>query len=297
LHRPEIAAVSTDASLSPPTSEIRPVDRPENELSSYRAVYAPAIVSLVLGLLAALSFASSYFWIAAVLAIVFGFLALRGIARQPEALTGVKLAKAGIVLGLIFGLSSATWAVVDAQLLQLRAGAFVKQNLLKVLRERDLNAALWYKQDPVSRRGQTPEDIRKMIERQGGSDTIMFEFQAGTIARLNKQLAAEPNAELEFVKVEKSGIEGATPVALALVRVKWPPESEHEFEAGSPEAKAHEALMRDRGDFLGVLLKKKLEGRRESWWVEEYRYPYTPDSFVSEVKPVDDGHGHGGHGH
>jgi hypothetical protein len=282
--------VGTDTTSPPASPEIRPLDRPDNELASYRAVSGSAITSLVLGLASALSFASFYFWIAAAMAVAFGFLALRAIARQPEALTGAKLARAGIVLGLIFGLSSATWNWVDTLMVHRRAQNFVVSSLLPRLREHDLNSALYYKQQPESRRGKTPEDIRGQIERQGGTGTIMFEMQAGSIVKLNKQLEAEKGSDLEFLKIEKSTVEGTTPVAMALIRVIWPPETAHDLD---PEAeKAHEALFKERGDYLGVVLRNRREGRRDSWWVDDYRYPYTPDSFVPKIQPVDDGHGH-----
>jgi hypothetical protein len=34
------------------------------------------------------------------------------------------------------------------------------------------------------------------------------------------------------------------------------------------------------------------EGRGYEWWVDDFKYPYTPASAGLPEKPVDDGHGH-----
>ena len=293
--------MGTHSTMSTLGSEISSLDRPDNELSSYRAITPPAVISLLLGVLSALSFVSHTFWIATVFAVILGVLAIRAISRQPDALTGATMAHAGIALGLIFGLSSLVWGVVDNLMLQRRASTFMVDRLLPILNERDLNAALYYKEEPATRRGVTPEEFRAKIEREiGPNNQMMFEQQAGAVAKLNRHLLEEKDAKLSFKKIETTVIEGTTPVALALVQINWPQEAAHDHgEAGhdSETEKAHEEMLRERGEMLGVVLKNRREGRRDSWWVESYIYPYKGQGYVATVKPVDDGHGHGPGGH
>lgn len=287
---------------SPLGSEISPLERPDNELSSYRAISATAVVSMIFGLLSTLSFATPWFWIAAILAIVLGVQALRFISRQPDSLTGTSMARLGITLGLIFGLSSAVWGFVDDFMLKRRATNFVVSNLLPILNSRDLNAALYYKEEPATRRGVTPEEFRAKIDKEIGPDNqFMFEQRAGSVAKLNRHLTTEKDAKLEFQGIEKTVVEGTTPVALALVRVEWPQEAAHSHDGDhdhdSDQEKAHEAFVRERGEMVGVVIKNKREGRRDNWWVDTYIYPYTGQGYTAKVKPVDDGHGHGPGGH
>ena len=279
-------------------SDISAVDRPDNEISSYRAVSGSAVLAILLGVLSALSFANNWFWMASAGAVVLGILALRAIQRQPEALTGGKMARAGMVLGLVFGISSAVWGYVDNFVLSQRAQTFFQNRLLPVLNERDVNAAIYYREEPEARAGVTPEELRSRIDRKMGvNDPSMFEAQAGPIVKLNRHLELQKDAVLKFRAIEKTGAEGVTPVALGLVEIVWPsePEHAHSHEEGheeSEEEKAHELFLKERGNFMGVYMKNRRDGRRDSWWVDTYVYPYTPKSFVPSTKPLDDGHGH-----
>ena len=46
-----------------------------------------------------------------------------------------------------------------------------------------------------------------------------------------------------------------------------------------------------------VIMHGQPSTRRFEWTVETVKFPYKPDSYVREEKPVDDGHGHGSGGH
>jgi len=96
----------------------------ENELSTYRAISQLAIFSLICGVLALFSFAHLFFLAFAILAVVFGILANRAITRLPDMLTGRRLANAGMALGLVFGLISSTYTIVQSLVLTREAQQF-----------------------------------------------------------------------------------------------------------------------------------------------------------------------------
>lgn len=262
----------------------------ENEIPSYRALSPLAVTALISGLVSMLSFAHPMFLGAAVLAVIFGVLALRKIKRQPDLFTGEGLATAGVVLGLVCGLSSVTYSAVQRLLMNRRAEMFVRNNILDTLKKGDVDAALWYRLQPTARGNMSPEQVRKQFETPGQRpDPMMQMSEIGPINQIAK-LLARPNADLRLVRIEQLDWEGVTPVALALLEINAPPDE--------AEEKAHEGANHDHAHdhgpkFGAILIKSDRDGREEDWWVDRYIYPYTPNSYVAEVKPVDDGHGHG----
>jgi len=81
----------------------------EEEQQQYRVLSTLAIASLVC---AVLSFLTSLHWCLAilpVLGIVLGFLAARRISRAPKELTGRRLAQAGMILSVVFGVLGFGW--------------------------------------------------------------------------------------------------------------------------------------------------------------------------------------------
>lgn len=87
----------------------------ESEYLRYRSVSTLAVVAMVLAIV---SIASVFFVGLAflpVFGLLFGFLALRAIRRQPEELTGVQLAMVSMVIclvSLVTGITWATWVYV-----------------------------------------------------------------------------------------------------------------------------------------------------------------------------------------
>jgi hypothetical protein len=260
----------------------------ENELPAYRAIHPLAIVALVLGGLSALSFADLGFLAAAGAAVVVGLIADWKIRRLSDVLTGQGLARAGIAMGVVFGLSSVTLWTVNGFLLQREAARFARQYVADVFppaaaggtgdaaQASSIATAVWYQLPPPNRRGLSPNGAIEMLRR-AGADTL--ETQTRGVRSIQARLLADPaNQRVEYVKLEWTGYDGIKPEAWALLRVAAPPLEKF------PEAQEF-ALLVLQGDRQG--------GGRINWFVEAVVYPYKPASYVPKPAPVDDGHGHG----
>ena len=97
-------------SLESSTTILSPI---ENELPTYRAVSSLAVFSLLLGIGSVFTFADTRMAVLGVGALVAGLIALRKIKHYPDILTGARLARIGIALGLIFVLSATTFDYVQ----------------------------------------------------------------------------------------------------------------------------------------------------------------------------------------
>ena len=251
----------------------------ENEIPAYRAISPGAVVSLVFGVLAVLSYASVGFLAFAAVAVVLGFLADRKIARMPDVLTGRSLAQAGVGLGLAFGLTSLTITTVQSFIRESEAKKFAKV-YEEVLLKGSVQDVFFYGQKPALRKTTTAEKLYKDMTSKGG-DPRMMDMQTTSI-RDAKAAVGTPGAEAHFEKIERTEDDGNTLVAAALYAI-------HNDKAPPPAQKEQFAL---------AILKGQKNGGKYEWWVEELRFPYTPASYVAAPKPVDDGHGHGeGDGH
>ena len=263
-------STTTSNPYTPPASAI------ENEIPTYRAISPQAVASVILGVLAVLSFAHWIFLVCAAGAIVLGILADRKIVRQNDVLTGRGIAQAGIALGLIFGLSALTTTAVQNWLLVNQATKFAKI-YEGVLNKGSFDDAIWYGQPPMYRSGKTPLEVVTEMKksRPGGS---MFDMEHMPLMRLRERLN-EGGADIRLSEIEQYGKEGLN--AFAAVRYEL-------YAAGSTPLPEEER-------FAVVLLKGLPRGQRFDWWVEKVGFPYKPKSFQPITKPVDDGHGHGGH--
>lgn len=273
-----------DSALSEPEKKVTP-ERPaiENELPAYRAITPLAIGSLLAGLAGLLTFANLAFIAASVGGILLGILAIRQIRKQPDAFTGLGFAKAGIVLGLVSGLSAVTMSATQSFVTARGAEQFAKNQLIPLFQDRDIDSALWWRESPDGRKGLTPEDVHKRYSNPNQGGEAMFEMMAGSVARLMKELKAEPGAKVTFERVEQISTMGITPVAVITARIEWPP---HEHKEG--ETHQHG----ERGERIAIVAKCKRDGRREDWWVDDYVYPYVTNTYQEKMKAPDDGHGH-----
>jgi len=269
--------VAIDQESSPDATEPRPLRRPviENEIPTYRAVSTRAIFALICGLLSFFSFTSPLFYVFAVLAVVLGVSAERAIQRRPEMLTGRGLARAGIAMGLIFGLSIATITTVQDYLIKREAGLFAAR-YATMLKESPLADLYFVGLAPSVRATTTPqENLSRMAAAR--EDAAIDEMRFGPLKKLNEFLKAAPEHTISFVEIEGIGSEDLTPVALAVYKVEDAGDKDHE-----PE-------------FAMAVLKGTIpEGKRGyEWWIDDVRYPYQPQSYVAPTKPTgDDGHGH-----
>ena len=269
--------MAIDQESSPDATEPKP-SRPsviENQIPTYRAVSTMAVFALICGGLAFFSFTSSFFYIFAVLAVVLGVLAERSIQRRPDVLTGRGLARAGVAMGLIFGLSIATITTVQTYLIKREAGLFAA-HYATMLKESSLADLYYVGLTPPARAATTPEDNLAQMASQR-EEAAMAEMRYAPLKNLSEFLKAAPEHTISFVEIEGLGSEDLIPVALAVYKVEDTGDEDHEAEYA-----------------MAVLKGMIPEGKRGyEWWVDDVRYPYQPQSYVAPVKAgSDDGHGH-----
>jgi hypothetical protein len=269
--------VAIDSNPSPPKPGWESVSAIENEFPTYRAISPQAVLSLVLGVVSIFCFMHWFFLVFAIGAILLGAFADRKIQAMPDVLTGRGLAQVGIALGLVFSLASLTVALVQDAIVLRSAQSFARM-YQKTLQDKPIENAYWYHHAPPVRKTLSVEEAAKSLKK---SDPRMFEMSMGELIALKKRLDSSPKPELHFVKIEKHGLEGLNVVASALYEV-------HGTETTTSP---------DKEQFALVVLRGMPVNRRYEWTVENVRFPYKPDSYVLEEKPVDDGHGHGSGGH
>ena len=263
------ADVPATATTSP---EVAPGGSPiENEIPAYRAISPGAIVSLILGILAFFSYTSLWF-----LVLPIGAVVVRKIRRMPDILTGEKFAQAGIFLGLAFGLTASTISGVQ-QVIRMRRAEAVARSFERVLKERTIDDCIWYSQNPERRKSLTPEKLVLEMKSQSPQNAQMMEMELRPLRDL-KAHVDEPNARIHFLRIE-----GLGDSAMAL-------EADVLYEVHSPQSKT----PGDKDTFALAIVHQVNTNRKLEWWCEKVIFPYRPASYVAPVKPVDDGHGHGG---
>jgi hypothetical protein len=246
----------------------------ENELPAYRAIEPVAVLSVLFGALAALSFANLWFLIAAGLALALGAWAEWKIRTFPDVYTGRGLAQAGIALAIIFSLSSVTISYVQEFILKRDATAFGKKYVAE-LKKGDLATAFWYRLPPEARRASPPEEVlKKMME--GARDPMSAEQHIGPTKALLERIK-QPGGDVHFDRIEATGYDELTRVALVLLEVHGPAEKD-----------------RPAQEFAMVEVKSDpAAGKVPGWFVSEVLYPYKRNSrVVTTTKKADDGHGH-----
>ncbi|MGC8639003.1 MAG: DUF4190 domain-containing protein [Isosphaeraceae bacterium] len=272
--------MATDQKTTDILTEPAVVSAIENELPTYRAISTQAVFSIVCGILALLSVANSYFFLFAILAVVLGVLADRKIQRYPDVLTGRGLAKAGVAMGLIFGLGIFTYSTVQGVIHSHKARDFAKY-YADVIKTKGMAELLWLQLPPSQRKSVSPAEALEKWQGSKRQEQAMLEIKITDLRNLKKRLDSSQDQEIRFVKLENEGSEGLTLYAQALYEVHGPatknfPEKEY-------------ALV----TFKGIVE----EGQKGYGWLEEgVAYPYKPGTGSLPEKPVDDGHGHG-HAH
>ena len=254
----------------------------ENEIPSYRAISRYAVFSLICGIIASFSFASLFFLVFSVAAVILGILAHLGIKKYPDMITGRGLANVGIALGLIFGLIVSTYTGVHALILSQSANRF-GQVYLKVLAEGNLGDALWYGQFPDNRKDLTPEDALKEYEQAKTKEKMFRDQKLAPLKSLKKRLESSKGTHLHFVNIEQQGLDdsGAQIIYFATAL--------YEVEGADDKGSAGEK------QYALAIFKGLPKGRNYDWWVEDVRFPYERKTFAAPEKAVDDGHGHGSH--
>jgi hypothetical protein len=98
--------------IRPSVPDVHITDSQDAEFAAYRALANQAVAGLIFGLLGPLAILSPMFWAVPALGVFFSAWALRRIKRDPLALTGRKLAWAGLSLSLVMAIAAPTdWLV------------------------------------------------------------------------------------------------------------------------------------------------------------------------------------------
>jgi hypothetical protein len=268
--------VATDYKPSNVESEWAPGSVIENELPSYRAISARAVLSVLCGALALFTLAHPFFYLFAVLAVLLGFTADRNIQRYPDMLTGKGLAQAGVAMGLIFGLGIFTITMVQS-LVRVRNAKNFAEYYAGVVQKGTLADLIWHELPATQRRGVSPEEAMEKIKGAKKQDPTIYEAKVGPFRNIKKRMDSSKDQEIHFVKIEKEGEDGMTTVALALFEIHGTPTKDFPAE---------------REHALAIMKGTKEGGKGYEWWVEDLRYPYKPESEAIPEKAVDDGHGH-----
>ena len=246
----------------------------ENEIPAYRAISARAVTSVVLGLASVFCFTSLSFLLLVLVAVLFGWSALVAIRRYPEVLTGAGLARTGMALALLFGITASTRQLLEWWVLKREAGSFAAM-YVDHLKKDSLATAAWYMQSVAYRKDKAPDAVLEEM-RQVKTPPNYFDSQTKDILNIKARLQ-EPNQEIHFARIESQLTDGLTQYANALVDLDGPANAKYPAE-----------------EFALLELVKDPNAGRDDWKVRAIRYPYKPASL--EVQPEhkdDDGHGHG----
>jgi hypothetical protein len=278
--------VATEQETKPTTTDLD-LDRPviENEIPTYRAVSSRAIFAVICGLLAAFSFAHPFFYLFAALAVILGISADRSIQRYPDMLTGQTMARVGVLLGLVFGLSIAAITNLQSYLVRREASAFAT-TYAETLKSGSLQDLYWMGLPPAVREKKTAQEYWTELQASAKQELAMTEMKNAPLKALHERLKSSPEQKVSFQRVEgQADDRDMTPVILTIFEVDGPATKNH------PE---HELALAVIKGFMAE------NSNKYEWWVDDLRYPYQPSTYVIPEKPVDDGHGHGsgdGHGH
>ncbi len=257
--------------MTTPAAQVPREEVRVDDLPTYRALSNRAIAGLVLGLVSALSIASLWFLVAAVGAILLGWQALRLIAKYPDVYTGAGLARAGIGLGIVCGLGSATIVGTQSFILNNEAKKF-SRHFAQELKTKDFPTLMWYRVSPAARQGKTGEEVTREAQasaREGG----IYETEFGPMKVCSDKIR-EGEMDVELVSIEQSGLDGLTPYAYAILEV-------HSHKTPS-----------EQPFFLLLALKADVKDGRYDWWVERFVYPYTRGTMAAPTPKIDDGHNH-----
>lgn len=265
----------------PPTAaqDLSPID---NELAAYRAISRLAIVSLILGASAILTFVAPWFGLLGLGALVVGLLAQRAIRRRSDTLTGRRLADLGIALGLFFSLSAITFSGVRSWTYS-RALASFGPVYERVLNEGTMPEVLLYRLHAESRLEKTPEQNMSDIKAQQ-PDPSMFEEMVRPIEAIKSKLAEVPGSKVRFDRVETQMVDGATIYGSLIFLLSG-------AEGTPPER-------------IGVRVRGSADLPAYGWFVEDLRYPIDSANKILPLPPrakallqgtsaPPDGHDHG----
>jgi len=265
-------AIDQTPSTSPADSLTGPAI--DNEFPTYRAISSTAVLSLVFGLASVFCYADLWFLLLAGGAVLLGWMAIKKIQRFPEVLTGTGLARVGIGIGLLFGLTSITRALTQDLVINYDAGIFAR-SYMEILKDQPVKMALWYQQPPEYRKDKEKDPDAMVQEMKASRDPASgdaYLAKSAPILAIKERLDGG-KGKMTYDGIETKAIDGLTTYANALIKLELTPTQEH------PEKEVY-ALLR-------------MVKYTDEWIVKNVDFPYTPKSVVATVeKPHDDGHGH-----
>jgi hypothetical protein len=255
----------------------------ENELPTYRAISAIAILSMICGGLAIFTFADPIFYAFPILSVGLGIWAHRRIRRYPDMLTGHGLANAGMILGLVFGLASGTIVTVQYLVRSRQAERFARR-YAEILKSPSMGDVLKLTNHPSVVKDKTSAQLLQEFEANRSDQRRAMEMNMGPMAHLialRKRLTGSKDQDVHFVRLESVGEDDSHGAEIQLYAFAL-------FEVTGPSSKD----FPEKQQFALAILKARSSGRQSEWWVESVKFPYQPQTFVAPAKPVGDGHDH-----
>jgi hypothetical protein len=258
-----------------PSTDSKATPAIDNEFPTYRAISPTAVLSLVFGLASVFCFADLWFLLLSATAVFLGWRSLKKIQQLPEVLTGAGLARVGIGIGLLFGLTSVTRLVAENISVRIDAGNFAK-SYIEIIKTQPVSVTLWHQQALGYRKEKTPDAmVEEMKKSKGpGGSGDMYQTASQPILAIKERLDGGKGGEITYDQIETKVVDGLTVYANALVKLDLKATKEH------PETEQYALFRMVKGD--------------DDWTIKEVLYPYTPKSAVVAVekKHDDDGHGH-----
>ena len=248
----------------------------ENEFPAYRAISKSAVLSLLFGLASVFCYADLWFLFLVAGSIILGLVSLKKIRELPEVITGASLARVGMGISLLFGLTSVTRVLSQDALINYDAGQFGRF-FVGVLKDEPVSIALWYGQPLTYRKVKNPDDlVEELKNNKSPTAPDAYAEKSEPIVRIKERLKI-PGEQISYDTIETRAVDGLTTYANALIKLEGP---------GSKD-------FPEKEQYLLLQLVKGPEGGKRDWVVQEIIYPYTPKSAVATVKKKDDdGHGH-----
>lgn len=311
---PETSAIAADSAI-------------ENELSTYRAYHPASIAALACGVIASLSFVHWGFYIIAVLGILCGATAMRRINRDPEIYTGKGLARAGIALSLIFGLSAVSRTAADDFIRNREATKFGRY-IAEVLANEPIDNAIWLRLTPNEREKTSPEQLMKQLNEPGPSGMTAFEQMAAPFMKIHYRLEDTDPHAVEFDQVIRTSTVGLNPVA-GITFVFHPKgwasahghahadADGHDHADSKADAKAADTKAADEKTeaptaeekftsrrgldhmtkvddpvYAHMIIKADVVGGKYRWWIQEVAFPYEVGKTDVKLEADVDTHGH-----
>lgn len=266
----------------------------ENELPSYRAISALAVISALLGVVSALCFVDLNWLPAAALGLIFGVMAERKIRRRPDVLTGRSFAQAGIALSVIFATSSFAYSQWQSYLLHRSVTRFARTftktlNEAKAAKPLDTTRVLFYLMPPAERAALAPEDVSNAVQ-QMFKDSLTLKEADHTIRSLFDR--AGQNKTIKFVEIENAAYQDMGAMASILLTIDNGPSHADSHDTEDGHAHDRPKAGQEGLDHALVVLRGVTDASKFGWYVDQISSPYTPMSYKPAVKKATDEHGH-----